>query len=95
MQADHYKCVMDMSVIAWLESKVGKMLSDQIRMLTESSSPPWRGNVLHFYENNLQYNKWNILRLGINTNFQFNSDSQALDWIGLDFNSNAEKDLSD
>ncbi len=58
MQADHYKCVMDMAVIAWIESKVGEILSDHIRMLTESGSPPWRGNVLIFYKNNLQYNKW-------------------------------------
>lgn len=50
MQADHYKCVMDMAVIAWLESKVGEILSDHIRMLTESGSPPWRGNVLNVYK---------------------------------------------
>ncbi len=58
MQVDNYKCVMDMAVIAWLESKVGEILSDHIRMQTESGSPPWRGKELNLYYNYLHYNKW-------------------------------------
>lgn len=35
MQDDHYKCVMDMAMIAWHKWKVGKTIRDHIRMLTD------------------------------------------------------------
>lgn len=94
MQVDHYKCVMDMAVIAWLESKVGEILSDYIRMRTESGSPPWREMCLIFIKLiNTTINgpqKYNLFWY-----IFINSNSQALDWIGLYLNSNAEKNLSD
>lgn len=88
MQDDHYKCVMDMAMIAWHKWKVGKTLRDHriqnvdwfLKKSYNALNKKYAQNI-----NSADFRVKYILRLGINTNFriQFVFTSSRFNYISI------------